>query len=76
MPQTGRDIHTLLQRVHRPGGSKDCTGLTLAAKQRFTLLADLFSQLDTKLPPGQYWKYNHLWSNTASWVDRPGFSVA
>jgi len=68
LEQTGRDIHTLLQRVHRPGGSKDCTGLIVAARQRFTLLADLFSQLDTKLPPDQYWKYNHLWTNTASWV--------
>ena len=24
--------------------------------------------MDRKLPENSYWKYNHLWSNTTSWI--------
>ena len=30
-----RDIHTLLQRIHRPGGVKDTGGIVTRAREKF-----------------------------------------
>jgi hypothetical protein len=57
LEQTARDIHTMLQRVHRPGGVKETSGLTSRSRDKFNAVKDLYSQLDTKLPPNSYWKF-------------------
>ena len=31
-----RDIHTLLQRIHRPGGVKDAEGIVTRAREKFS----------------------------------------
>lgn len=64
----GRDIHAVLQRIHRPGGIKDTAALTQLAEQKFSNVRDLYRQLDTKVPVGSYWKYSQLWSTTNSWL--------
>ena len=56
LEQTARDIHTMLQRVHRPGGVKETSGLTAKARVKFSAVKELYKQLDTKLPPNSYWK--------------------
>ena len=56
LEQTARDIHTMLQRVHRPGGVKETSGLTKRSRDKFSLVQDLYKQLDTKLPANSYWK--------------------
>jgi len=68
LEQTAREIHSITQRVHRPGGVKDTSGVTQAVRERFVKVKDLFGQLDTKLPENSYWKYCQLWSNTTSWI--------
>jgi len=68
LEQIARDIHTMLQRVHRPGGVKETKGLTTKARDKFKVVQDLYSQLDTKLPTNSYWKYSQLWQNTTSWI--------
>eukprot|EP00090_Calanus_glacialis_P041693 TRINITY_DN74205_c0_g1_i1.p1 TRINITY_DN74205_c0_g1~~TRINITY_DN74205_c0_g1_i1.p1 ORF type:complete len:238 (-),score=101.74 TRINITY_DN74205_c0_g1_i1:101-814(-) len=68
LEQTARDIHTMLQRVHRPGGVKETSGLTSRSRDKFNAVKDLYSQLDTKLPPNSYWKYSQLWQSTTSWI--------
>jgi len=68
LEQNARDIHSLTQRVHRPGGVTDTTGVTVKVRQKFDKVKELFGQLDTKLPENAYWKYCQLWSNTASWI--------
>merc|ERR1711915_562046 len=64
----GRDIHTMLQRVHRPGGVKETNSLASKSREKFTGIGDLFKKLDDKLPTESYWKYCQLWQNTASWI--------
>merc|ERR1711936_281343 len=54
--------------VHRPGGVKETKGLTTKARDKFKVVQDLYSQLDTKLPMNSYWKYSQLWQNTTSWI--------
>jgi len=68
LEQTARDIHTMLQRVHRPGGVKETSGLTAKAREKFSAIQELYKQLDTKLPPNSYWKYCQLWQSTTSWI--------
>jgi len=68
LEQTARDIHTMLQRVHRPGGVKETSGLTTKAREKFANVKELYKQLDTKLPSGSYWKYSQLWQSTTSWI--------
>jgi len=68
LEQVARDIHSVTQRVHRPGGVTDTTGVTVKVRQKFDRVKELFGQLDTKLPENSYWKYCQLWSNTASWI--------
>ena len=42
LEQSGRDLHTLLQRVHRPGGVKETFGLVEKAKQKFAIISQKF----------------------------------
>ena len=39
LEQAARDIHTLLQRVHRPGGVRDTPALVTAARGKFADIA-------------------------------------
>eukprot|EP00092_Neocalanus_flemingeri_P038861 GFUD01042309.1.p1 GENE.GFUD01042309.1~~GFUD01042309.1.p1 ORF type:complete len:265 (+),score=95.74 GFUD01042309.1:59-796(+) len=68
LEQTARDIHTMLQRVHRPGGVKETSGLTRKAREKFSAVQELYKKLDIKLPPTSYWKYCQLWQSTTSWI--------
>jgi len=68
LEQTARDIHTMLQRVHRPGGVKETSGLTSKARDRFSAVQELYKKLDTKVPLNSYWKYCQLWQSTTSWI--------
>ena len=51
LEQTGRDLYTLLQRVHRPGGVKETSGLVLKAKEKFAVISQKFR-----------WDLSPLWS--------------
>lgn len=64
----GRDIHSVLQRVHRPGGVKDTAAISELVGQRLTKVRELYQILDSKVPVGSYWKYSQLWSNINSWL--------
>jgi len=63
-----RDIHTLLQRIHRPGGVKEAGGIVTRAREKFVGVSQKYGELDGKVPAGSYWKYSFLWSNTTSWI--------
>ena len=56
LEQSARDIHTMLQRVHRPGGVKETNSLASKSREKFTGIGDLFKKLDDKLPAESYWK--------------------
>jgi len=68
LEQGARDIHTLLQRVHRPGGVKETQALVTKAKEKFGVIQQRYRELDGKIPGDSYWKYCYLWSNTTSWI--------
>ena len=38
LEQGARDIHTLLQRVHRPGGVKETAALATKSKEKFSFI--------------------------------------
>jgi len=68
LEQAAREVHSLTQRVHRPGGVTDTSGVTDKVRLKFDKIKQLFGLLDCKLPKHCYWKYCQLWSNTASWI--------
>jgi len=68
LEQAARDIHSLVQRVHRPGGVKDTVALAVQARVKFANVQTLFHQLDSKLPDNSFWKYCQLWNTLTSWV--------
>ena len=39
LEQGARDIHTLLQRVHRPGGIKDTSAIVTKARDKFLTIS-------------------------------------
>jgi hypothetical protein len=71
LEQAARDIHTLVQRVHRPGGVRDTAGIGAQARVKFLavqvrvvvvagftqVLQELYGQLDGKLPANSFWRY-------------------
>jgi len=63
-----REIHTLLQRVHRPGGVAGAAALAAQATLGFAAVQALYTRLDAQLPPNSFWKYSQLWSTTTSWI--------
>jgi len=63
-----RDVHSLLQRVHRPGGVLEATKLATLAKEKFSKVQELYKVLDSQLPAGTFWKYCQLWGSTTSWI--------
>jgi len=63
-----REVHSLLQRVHRPGGVLEATKLAILAKEKFSKVQELYKVLDSQLPAGSFWKYCQLWGSTTSWV--------
>jgi len=63
-----REVHSLLQRVHRPGGVLEASKLAILAKEKFAKVQELYKVLDTQLPAGSFWKYCQLWGSTTSWV--------
>jgi len=63
-----REVHSLLQRVHRPGGVLEAVKLATQAKEKFSKVQELYKVLDTQLPAGSFWKYCQLWGSTTSWV--------
>ena len=42
LEQTARDLYTLLQRVHRPGGVKETSGMVVKAKEKFAVITEKF----------------------------------
>lgn len=68
LEQSSRDIHTVLQRVHRPGGVKDTAAIVAQVKTKFTAVQTLYKDLDSKLPENSFWKYCQLWNTTTSWI--------
>jgi len=68
LEQSSRDIHTVLQRVHRPGGVKDTAAIVTQVKTKFTAVQTLYKDLDSKLPENSFWKYCQLWNTTTSWI--------
>jgi len=68
LEQSARDIHSLLQRVHRPGGVSQTATLATQAKEKFTSVQNLYKTLDQRLPENSFWKYCQLWNTTTSWI--------
>ena len=42
LEQSARDLYTVLQRVHRPGGVKETPGLVVKAKKKFAVISQKF----------------------------------
>jgi len=68
LEQAGREVHTVLQKIHRPGGIKDLEKIGSLAESKFSKIGDLFKELDEKVPTGTYWKYSQIWTNSNSWI--------
>merc|ERR1712226_754166 len=68
LEQSARDIHSLVQRVHRPGGVKDTVDLATKSRAKFSNVQKLYMTLDGKLPENSFWKYCQLWNTTTSWI--------
>merc|ERR1712080_721221 len=68
LEQSARDIHSLVQRVHRPGGVRETASLSAQSKEKFTGVQNLYKTLDQRLPENSFWKYCQLWNTTTSWI--------
>jgi predicted translin family RNA/ssDNA-binding protein len=66
--QAGREIHTILQKIHRPGGIKDLQKIAELAESKFGKVKTLCAALDAKIPTDSYWRYSQIWSNSNSWI--------
>jgi len=66
--QTGREIHTTLQKMHRPGGIRDLDKIAEHSEMKFAKIRDLVKEVGDKVPSGMYWKYSQTWSNCNSWI--------
>lgn len=66
--QAGREIHTILQKIHRPGGIKDLLKIAELAETKFGKVKLLCVALDAKIPTDSYWRYSQIWSNSNSWI--------
>jgi len=66
--QAGREIHTTLQKIHRPGGIRNLDEIAELAESKFSKIRELVAEVDRKIPIGMYWKYSQSWSNCNSWI--------
>lgn len=64
----GREIHTLLQKIHRPGGIKNSAEIAEAAEAKFAKVREACKLLDSKIPSDSYWRYSQIWGNSNSWA--------
>jgi len=68
LEQASREVHTITQRVHRPGGVLNTSLICSKMRQSFLEVQILVAKLDEKLPPQSYWKYSNMWLHTVSWL--------
>lgn len=68
LEQAGREIHVLLQRIHRPGGVGETAQLAQKARTNFENVRKLYKDLEEKVPADSYWRYSNSWSHTNSWI--------
>jgi len=66
--QVSREIHTILQKIHRPGGIKDVESIAGLTDPKFASVRELLKELDNKIPDGTYWRYCQIWSHSISWL--------
>jgi len=64
----GKEIHTLLQRIHRPGGVQMIGQLAQKARAKFENVRKHYKELVEKLGDNSYWRYNQIWNNTNGWI--------
>lgn len=66
--QSGKEIHTLLQRIHRPGGVQMIGQLAEKARAKFENVRKHYKDLEEKLGDNSYWRYNQIWNSTNGWI--------
>jgi hypothetical protein len=66
LEQSVREIQTILQRIHRPGGVQEIGNLAESSRSKFEKIKSLFKELEKKVPEDSYWRYNNLWNHTTS----------
>lgn len=66
--QAGREIHSILQKVHRPGGMNDISKIAQLSEDKFVKIRELVKIIDSNIPAGSYWRYSQIWSNCNSWI--------
>jgi len=63
-----REIHTHLQKIHRPGGIKKSSEISKTAESKFALVREACKGLDSKIPRESYWRYSQIWGNCNAWT--------
>lgn len=61
MEQTAREILTVLQSVHQPTGFKEIPSKCAKARELFCTVRTLMSELKTKFPAEQYYRFHEHW---------------
>ncbi|GFN93343.1 translin [Plakobranchus ocellatus] len=61
LEQTAREIQTALQAIHQPSYLSNLTSLCEQASTHFDTVRQHYSALASKIPEGQYYRYNDHW---------------
>ncbi|XP_070536107.1 translin-like [Ptychodera flava] len=61
LEQTAREILAVLQRVHQSSGIKEVPNLCKKSRELFETVRTQYSELSTKFPADQYYRFNDHW---------------